>query len=62
MITEPSLKSKVQAACMNQPQVGTASAIVVLLAKTGCLDPDGRYVNRVFREITSGNEQAFQGY
>lgn len=40
-------KVALQAACFNQPQVGSASTVVVILAKTAELDPDSEYIERL---------------
>lgn len=40
-------KRRLQAACYDQPQVGTASTVVVILAKIADLAPDSDYVRRL---------------
>lgn len=40
-------KRRLQTACFDQPQVGTASAVVVILARIADLAPDSDYVRRV---------------
>jgi len=47
VIKNEEVKQKLQGACFNQPQVGTASVVVAILAKKSELDPDGAYVDRV---------------
>ncbi len=47
VLTAPQHKLDLQAACFNQPQVGSASAIVVILAKLAELEPDADYVQRL---------------
>ncbi len=47
VIKNEETKQKLQGACFNQPQVGTASVIVAILAKKSELDPEGAYVDKV---------------
>jgi len=44
VVTQPEEKAALQAACFNQPQVGDAPAVVVILAKTADLHPDTDYI------------------
>lgn len=47
VLTAPDHKRALQTACFNQPQVGSASAIIVVLARLADLDPDTEYVRRL---------------
>ncbi len=47
VLQRPEDKQALQAACFDQPQVGTASHDVVILAKLAELDPDHPYVRRL---------------
>jgi nitroreductase len=47
VLRQPRDKARLQAACFNQPQVGSASAVIVILAKLTELDPDADYVRRL---------------
>ncbi len=47
VLTAPDDKQALQSACFNQPQVGSASAIVVILARLADMDPDAAYVRRL---------------
>jgi nitroreductase len=47
VLTSPEHKAAMQAACFQQPQVGSASALVVILAKLAELDPDHPYAQRL---------------
>ena len=60
VLTAPADKQALQAACFNQPQVGSASAIVVILARLTDLDPDSDYVRKLMaRECP--DPQALEG-
>jgi nitroreductase len=48
-------KLALQAACFNQPQVGSASAVVVILAKISALSPDSDYVKRLLEREYPGD-------
>lgn len=47
LVTAAADKAALQAASFNQPQVGNASAVVVILAKVADLAPDSEYVERL---------------
>lgn len=47
VIKNDEMKLALQSACFNQPQVGSASVVVAILAKKKELDPNGAYVDRV---------------
>jgi nitroreductase len=47
VLTKPQDKQAMQAACFNQPQVGSASVVIVILARLAELDPDAEYVRRL---------------
>jgi nitroreductase len=52
-------KARLQADCFDQPQVGTASAVVVILAKIAELDPDSDYVRRLLAREYPGDNLDF---
>lgn len=47
VLTKPEDKQALQAASFNQPQVGSASAIIVILARLADMDPDSAFVRRL---------------
>lgn len=47
VIAQPELKRRLQAVCFDQPQVGSASAVVVILARVADLAPDAGHVRRL---------------
>ncbi len=47
VLSHPTHKAAMQEACFRQPQVGSASALVVILAKIAELDPDHAYTRRL---------------
>lgn len=47
VLTRDDHKHALQAACFDQPQVGSASVVVVILARLAELDPDADYVRRL---------------
>jgi nitroreductase len=47
VLTSDAHKAAMQAACFQQPQVGSASALVVILAKLGELAPDHPYAQKL---------------
>lgn len=47
VLTGSEQKRALQDACFGQPQVGSASAVVVILARLADLDPDTEYVRRL---------------
>lgn len=58
VLTSPRHKHALQAACFQQPQVGTAAAVVVILAKLADLDPDSDYVRRQLAREYPGDQFA----
>ena len=44
VVAQPEIKTALQAVCFNQPQVGDASVVVVILAKIADLHPDTDYI------------------
>ena len=65
VLTDPRHKRAFQDACFGQPQVGSASAVVVILARLAELDPDSAYVRRLMaREYPEGEalEGALKNY
>jgi nitroreductase len=59
VLTSASHKQALQAACFQQPQVGTASAVVVILAKLAEMDPDSDYARRLLAREYPGEQ--FEG-
>lgn len=57
-ITRTDEKTALQNACFNQPQVGSASCVVVILAKVADLDPDSDYVRRLMAREYPGEALA----
>lgn len=51
-------KQAMQAACFNQTQVGTAAALVVILARFSDLDPDSPYARRLIEREYPGEQYA----
>ena len=51
VVQDPALKETLQKACMGQPQVGSASAVIVILAREQALAPDSEYVARMFHRM-----------
>jgi nitroreductase len=47
VLTQPEVKRQLQAACFDQPQVGSASAVLVILARIADLSPDSDHVRRL---------------
>lgn len=47
VVTKAEEKAALQAACFNQPQVGNASVVIVILAKITDLDPDSDYIQKL---------------
>jgi nitroreductase len=64
VLTSPRHKHAMQAACFQQPQVGTAAAVVVILAKLADMDPDSDYVRRLLEREYPGDqfESALNNY
>lgn len=58
VLTSDPDKLALQAACFDQPQVGTASHIVVILAKLADLHPDSPYVQRLLAREYPGEQLA----
>jgi nitroreductase len=56
VLTSSRHKHAMQAACFHQPQVGTASAVVVILAKLSDMDPDSDYVRRLLEREYPGDQ------
>lgn len=64
VLTRPEDKAALQAACFQQPQVGSASALVVILAKLAELDPDHPYAQKLLAREYPGTafEPALKNY
>jgi len=58
VIRSPEDKASMQAACFDQPQVGSASALVVILAKLAELDPDHPYAQKLLAREYPGDAYA----
>jgi nitroreductase len=58
VLTSAQDKRALQAACFDQPQVGTASCDVVILAKIADLHPDSPYVQRLLAREYAGEQLA----
>ncbi|MBI2151663.1 NAD(P)H-dependent oxidoreductase [Candidatus Woesearchaeota archaeon] len=56
------MKQKLQLACLNQPQVGTASFNVVILAKIKDLHPDSKYMEKMLERFGVNKEQKTIAY
>jgi len=64
VLTGQHQKLALQAACFQQPQVGTASVVIVVLAKLAELDPDSEYLCRLMAREYPGEalEGALKNY
>ncbi len=58
VVTKPEEKTALQAACFNQPQIGNASAVVLILAKTADLHPDTDYIKALMAREYPGEALA----
>jgi nitroreductase len=58
VVTKPEEKSALQGACFNQPQVGNASVVVVILAKIADMDPDSDYIKQLMAREYPGDALA----
>lgn len=58
VITRTEEKSALQGVCFNQPQVGNASAVVVILAKLAELHPDSDYIKALMAREYPGDALA----
>lgn len=59
VLTASDHKRDLQKACFNQPQVGNAGAVVVILAKLAEMDPDSDYIRRLLAREYPGDQ--FEG-
>lgn len=64
VLTTQHQKLALQAACFQQPQVGTASVVIVVLAKLAEMDPDSEYLRRLMAREYPGEalEGALKNY
>ncbi len=67
VLTAPQHKLALQAACFQQPQVGSASVVIVVLAKLAEMDPDSEYLRRLMAreypgEALAGALQNYRGF
>lgn len=60
LISNESLQKKLQSACWNQDQVGTASHVVVILAKLDDLQPSSPYVKERLLALVEGDGDKFE--
>lgn len=56
VVQSPELKQALQAACFQQTQVGTAGAVIVILAKLAELSPDAEYVQGLLAREYPGDQ------
>jgi nitroreductase len=57
VVQDPACKEALQEACAGQPQVGSSSAVIVILAREQDLAPDSEYVARMLRRETPGTAE-----
>ena len=64
VVSQAETKAVLQKACFNQPQVGNASHVVVILAKVADLAPDTDYVRALLTREYPGNalQPALENY
>lgn len=64
VVTKAEDKAALQSACFNQPQVGNASVVIVILAKIAELDPDSDYIKKIMAREYPGDalDMAMQNY
>lgn len=64
VMSSQSQKLELQSACYQQPQVGTASVVVVVMAKLAEMDPDSDYLRRLMAREYPGDalEGALKNY
>ncbi|MFA5083271.1 MAG: NAD(P)H-dependent oxidoreductase [Hydrogenophilaceae bacterium] len=58
VITQAEEKARLQAVCFNQPQVGDASVVLVILAKIAEMDPDTNYIRTLMAREYPGEALA----
>lgn len=58
VVTKPEDKAALQAACFNQPQVGDAPVVLVILAKLADLHPDTDYIKTLMAREYPGQALA----
>ncbi|MDD5365418.1 MAG: NAD(P)H-dependent oxidoreductase [Gallionellaceae bacterium] len=58
VVTQAEEKARLQAVCFNQPQVGDASVVVVILAKIADMDPDTDYIKALMAREYPGEALA----
>ncbi len=54
-------KEKLQKACWDQPQISSATYVVVILGKIKELDPDGEYVKERLYALREKNSEVLEG-
>lgn len=62
VIKENELKQKLQGACFNQPQVGTAGVVVAILAKIKELEVGSAYVDKVLMRRGKEVGEQYKGF
>lgn len=58
VVQSPELKQALQAACFQQSQVGSAAAVVVILAKLADLQPDSAYIRKLMEREYPAEQRA----
>lgn len=54
-------KQALQPACWNQPQISTASFVVVILGRLSDLEPNSAHIHNRLMALTEGNADAYEG-
>lgn len=62
VIQDGELKQKLQGACFNQPQVGTSSAVVAILAKIKELEVGSLYIDKVLMRRGKEVGEQYKGF
>lgn len=64
VVTKHEEKTALQGACFNQPQVGNASTVIVILAKISDMAPDAEYLKKVMAREYPGEalQMAMENY
>ncbi|VAX20564.1 Oxygen-insensitive NAD(P)H nitroreductase / Dihydropteridine reductase [hydrothermal vent metagenome] len=57
VVQSADLKKKLKSACYDQPQVGTASAVVVILGLKEDLKPGSEYIQKMFKRLQMPEEK-----
>lgn len=62
VIQNDELKQKLQGACFNQPQVGTSSVVVAILAKIKELEVGSEYIDKVLMRRGKEVGEQYKGF